>query len=65
MDKFKLKEALKAMEHKLIEQAEVDYKEYLSSNMIDADQKIDDDDTSHLHQSAEVSNQLDHQIHEH
>lgn len=43
----------------------MDFEEFISSNVLDRDQVVDDDGQSHYSVSSEMSDSLDHQIHEH
>ncbi len=53
------------LEQHTIDEAELNYEEYLSENQIDKDDVVDDDDLSHHSSSSVVSNRLDEQLHIH
>lgn len=65
MDKVKLKQALIELEKHTIDEAEINYEEFLNVNLINKGDVVDDDDLSHHTSSLEVSNQLDVQVHLH
>lgn len=65
MDKAKLKAALLRLEEQHINEAEMKYDEYLSGNLLDKTDVIDNDDQSHHRQSIEISDQLEAQAHVH
>lgn len=65
MDKVALKKKLIELERDSIKHAEANYEEFISSNTLDESDVVDYDDQAHQHQSANVSKELDHQIHEH
>ena len=58
MDKNKLKQALIKLEVKHIDEAEMKYLDFLTGNLLDKTDVIDDDDQSHHRQSIEISDQL-------
>lgn len=63
MDKNKLKEALIKLEKQYIDEAEMKYEEFLTGNLLNKNEVIDDDDQSHHRQSIEISDQLEEQVH--
>lgn len=65
MDKNKLKQALIELEKNHINEAEMKYEEFLTGNLLDKTEVIDDDDQSHHRQSIEISDQLEDQAHVH
>ncbi len=65
MDKNKLKQALINLEKHHIDEAEMKYEEFLTGNLLNKNEVIDDDDQSHHRQSIEISDQLDEQAHVH
>lgn len=65
IDKNKLKEALITLEKHHIDEAEIKYEEFLSGNLLDTTEVVDDDDQSHHRQSIEISDQLEEQAHVH
>ncbi len=65
MDKNKLKQALIKLEKHHIDEAEMKYEEFLTGNLLNKNEVIDDDDQSHHRQSIEISDQLDEQAHVH
>ncbi|MEL7120138.1 MAG: hypothetical protein AAFO07_11875 [Bacteroidota bacterium] len=65
MDKSKLKETLLALEQQIIDQAELNYEEYLSSSQLDETEPIDDGEQSMARENADLSSKLDDQIYEH
>ncbi|NYJ28084.1 hypothetical protein [Allomuricauda sp. ARW1Y1] len=65
MDKNKIKQALIDLEKGHIDAAEMKYEEFLSGNLLDKTEVIDDDDQSHHRQSIEISDQLEEQAHVH
>lgn len=65
MDKVKLKKALIELEKHHIDEAEMKYEEFLSGNLLNKNEVIDDDDQSHHRQSIEISDQLEEQAHVH
>lgn len=58
MDKYKLKQALIRLEKHHIDEAEMKYEEFLTGNLLNKNEVIDDDDQSHHRQSIEISDQL-------
>lgn len=65
MDKIKLKQALIELERHHIDEAEMKYEDFLTGNLLDKTEVVDDDDQSHHRQSLEISDQLDKQAHVH
>lgn len=65
MDKNKIKQALIELEKHHINEAEMKYSDFLTGNLIDNTEVVDDDDQSHHRQSIEISDQLDKQAHVH
>lgn len=65
MDKQKIKDALIALEKRHIDEAEMKYSDFLTGNLLDKTEVVDDDDQSHHRQSIEISNQLEEQAHVH
>lgn len=65
MDKNAIKQALIKLERHHIDEAEMKYDDFLSGNLIDREETVDDDDQSHHRQSIEISDQLEHQAHVH
>ncbi|WP_103070207.1 hypothetical protein [Aquimarina sediminis] len=65
MDKNKLKQALIELEKHHITEAEVKYEEFLTGNLLQKNDVVDDDDQSHHRQSIEISDQLEEQAHVH
>lgn len=65
MDKNKLKQALIQLEKHHIDETEMKYEEFLTGNLLDKGDVIDDDDQSHHRQSIEISDQLEGQAHVH
>lgn len=65
MDKIKLKQALIQLEVNHIDEAEMKYEDFLTGNLLDNTDVVDDDDQSHHRQSIEISDQLEEQAHVH
>lgn len=65
MDKVKLKKALIELEKHHINKAEMKYEEFLTGNLLNKNEVIDDEDQSHHRQSIEISDQLEDQAHVH
>lgn len=65
MDKNTIKQALIKLEKHHIDEAEMKYEEFLSGNLLDREETIDNDDQSHHRQSIEISDELEHQAHVH
>lgn len=65
MDKNKIKQALINLEQHHIDEAEMKYEDFLSGNLINRNEIVDEDDQSHHRQSIEVSDQLEGQAHLH
>lgn len=65
MDKNRIKQALIKLEQHHIDEAEIKYEEFLSGNLIDRNEIVDEDDQSHHRQSIEISDQLEGHIHFH
>jgi hypothetical protein len=65
MDKIKLKKALIELEKHHIDEAEMKYEKFLTGNLLNKNEVIDDDDQSHHRQSIEISDQLEEQAHLH
>ncbi len=65
MDKNKLKQKLIELENNHINESEMKYEEFLTGNLLDNTNVVDDDDQSHHRQSLEISDQLDKQAHVH
>ena len=65
MNKNVIKQALINLERHHIDEAEMKYDVFLSGNLLDREEIIDQDDQSHHRQSIEVSDQLEHQAHVH
>lgn len=65
MDKKAIREALIKLENISINEAEMKYDEFLSGNLIDRGEIVDNDDQSHHRQSIDVSDELEHLAHVH
>ncbi len=65
MDKNKLKQSLITLEKHHIDESEMKYDAFLTGNLLDKTEVIDDDDQSHHRQSIEISDQLEEQAHVH
>lgn len=65
MDKNTIKQALIKLEKQHIDEAEMKYEEFLSGNLLDREETVDNDDQSHHRQSIEISDELEHQAHVH
>ncbi|WP_103070176.1 hypothetical protein [Aquimarina sediminis] len=65
MDKIKIKQALINLEKYHINETEMNYSDFLSGNLLDKTEVVDNDDQSHHRQSIEISDQLEEQAHIH
>lgn len=65
MDKNTIKQALIKLEKHHIDEAEMKYDDFLSGNMLDREEIVDNDDQSHNRQSIDISDELEHQAHLH
>lgn len=65
MDKSKLKQVMIDMEQHIIDESNENYEKFLNESIVGNDGVIDMDDHSHAQTNAEISENLDKQIHEH
>jgi hypothetical protein len=65
MDKNKIKAALIDLEEHTIEEAQINYNDYLAGSQLKHGEVVDIDDQSHYRASIEISEVMDKRLHEH